>query len=130
LSSRRDGCAQRAVRVWADEREPSKHHPHLAGPDVPVDDGRQGPMRPLGAVRALEIGVLDERHRRPRRAEGHALLRDACEGASGGRRRLLRRSALLLARADLAGGNERAAEDECGGQQERWPPPSATEEAQ
>ena len=59
--------------------KPVEDDPQLPGLDVLVDEDRQRLARPLRAVRALQVGVLDERHRRLGRAEGYALLLDPGE---------------------------------------------------
>ena len=70
-----------ALRVGADELEHARLDLHLPGLHVLRDQvGHDGRLE-LAADRALEVDVLDERDRRLRRAERHAVLRDALEAA-------------------------------------------------
>ena len=80
-----DRGTQRLVGVGADEGHAAEDDPQLARPHVVGDQCRQGVPCPLGAVGALQVGVLDERHRRSGRAEGRALLLDPGEERRLGR---------------------------------------------
>ena len=51
---------QCGVRLLADEGEPAEDDADAAGADVLLDDRREGVARPLGAIGALQVGVLDE----------------------------------------------------------------------
>ena len=68
---------ERLVRVGPDEGQASEHDPHLAGPYVIPDELGERQLRPLGAIRALGIGELDERDRRRRPSERRTGLRNA-----------------------------------------------------
>ena len=108
-----DRGAQCFVGVGADEGQAAEDDPQLAGLHVVLDERRHRVPRPLRAVGALQVGVLDERHRRLRRAESRAMLLDPGEerrlgldrcsrcvrGGCGGRR-------LGVAGADLAGADQ------------------------
>ena len=100
--------AQRSIRVGPEEREPAEDDPYLALADVLIDERREGAVRPLGAVRALEIRVLHERHRGLRAPECRAALGDPVED---GRKRL-RGGSRSLFRPKAARTDQRAAEDE------------------
>ena len=116
-----DRGAQRSIRVGPEEREPAEHDPHLALPHVPVDERREGAVRPLGAVRALEICVLHERHRGLRAPQRIAALGNPVE--DGGKR--LRGGSRSLFRPKAARTDQRAAEDEGADEYSGQPPARA-----
>ena len=76
-----------ALGVGPDERDRTRLDLHLAGADVAREELRHRLRLELLAERALEIDVLDHRHRRVRRSEHVAVLRNALEEsvASGAR---------------------------------------------
>ena len=79
LGSDRDHRVPPPARVGADEVEEARHDLHLLRADVLREDVRKHLGLELLAERALEVDVLDHRHRRARVAERQAGLRDPLE---------------------------------------------------
>ncbi len=112
LPSRRVNRAQCGVGVGADELEAVEDELHLAGADVVADQhGKRGAGK-LAAVRTLQVGVLDERHRGRGRAERRAVLGDPVEERSGLR---CHRDGLRGGRGSRSLAVHETRADECGG---------------
>jgi hypothetical protein len=74
-----DHRQQGELGIRPEEGQPAEDDAHATGPDVLGDDGRERVTRPGRAVRTLQVGVLDERHRCVRAAERRAVLLDSRE---------------------------------------------------
>jgi hypothetical protein len=75
----REHGPQCRLRLRPEERKPLKDDLHATGAHVLAHDLREGVPRELAAVRALQVGELDESHRRIGRAENDPALLNAGE---------------------------------------------------